>query len=222
VQKLITVIRAREGLDRTVFHRQVLDHAPELLERCPAVRRFVINLVDIEPNVPQPVKPRYDATIEMWFDAPDDYAGCAAAINGSVRALAGTFHTYHVSERIQLDEQPRRTPGTRSPGVKAIYLTRRLEGLTEEEAKQRWKAHAPLAVKHHAGMAKYVQNGVYAALTPGAPVVHGIAELHFPTLADLEQRMYDSAEGREAIAADVAGLVAESTVLYTSEYILRA
>ncbi len=59
-------------------------------------------------------------------------------------------------------------------------------------------------------------------LTAGAPLVHGIAELHFPTREDLEQRMYDSAAGRAAIAADTATLVAEATPLYTSEYILTS
>jgi hypothetical protein len=222
MQKLITMIGAREGIERATFHRQLLaDRAPRLLEGCPALRRYIVNLVDVVPNVGQPVDPRYDAVTEMWFDTPEEYAGCAEEIERSIRALAGVAYTYHVSERIQLDEQAPAAPGQRSPGVKAIYLTRRLEGLSEEEAKRRWKAHAPLAMKHHSGMAKYVQNGVYSAITPGAPVVHGIAELHFPTLADLEQRMYDSAGGRQAIAADVAGLVAESTVLYTSEYVLR-
>jgi hypothetical protein len=70
-------------------------------------------------------------------------------------------------------------------------------------------------------MRRYVQNGVIDCLSAGAPVVNGIAELHFPTLADLEERMYDSEAGRAAIAADVSTLVAESAALYTSEYVLR-
>ncbi len=222
MQKLFTVIGAREGLDRAAFHRQLLrERAPRLLEGCGSLRRYVVNLVDVEPKVEQRAAPRYDAATEMWFETLDDYRACEDEIGRSLHGLAGVAYTYHVSERIQLDEQAPVGPGSRSPGVKAVYLTRRIEGLSEEEAKRRWKAHAPLAVKHHSGMAKYVQNGVYSAITPGAPVIHGVAELHFPTLADLEERMYDSAEGRQAIAADVAGLVAESTVLYTSEYVLR-
>jgi EthD domain len=105
---------------------------------------------------------------------------------------------------------------------KTIYLVRRREEIDDREAKRRWQEHASLARQHHVGMSRYVQNGVIAALTPGAPVVHGIAELSFPTREDLEKRMYGSVEGRQAIASDAAGLVAEATPLYTSEYILRA
>jgi hypothetical protein len=127
---------------------------------------------------------------------------------------------YQVSERVQLEGSGRGGPG-QTPGVKAIYLVRRHADLSDQEAKQRWKEHAPLARQHHVGMDRYVQNGVIRALTPDAPIVNGIAELHFPTLDDLVQRMYGSKEGREAISRDAAGLVAESTVLYTTEHILR-
>ena len=71
-------------------------------------------------------------------------------------------------------------------------------------------------------MSKYVQNGVREPLTPDAPVVHGFAELHFGSIEDLEQRMYDSEAGRAAIKAEANQLVGEVTPLFTSEYIIRA
>jgi hypothetical protein len=63
--------------------------------------------------------------------------------------------------------------------------------------------HFPLARVHHPAIWHYVQNVVVRALTPAAPEVDGIAELHFRTAKDLRDRFYDSEEGRRTIAADV-------------------
>jgi hypothetical protein len=56
---------------------------------------------------------------------------------------------------------------------------------------------------HHPAIWRYVQNVVVEAITPDAPDVDGIAELHFRTYDDLVNRMYDSDDGRDAVQADV-------------------
>jgi EthD domain len=221
MQKLIAVIARPEGVDRTAFHERLLAQARRCLRESSDPKRFIVNLVDVEPppeaaNVAQ----RYDAVLECWFEAIEDFTPWAQRRLATPEA--GTVWVYHVSERVQLDSHPEGGADGRSPGIKTIYLVRRREGLDDREAKRRWQEHALLARRHHVGMSRYVQNDVVAALKPGAPVVHGIAELTFPTREDLEKRMYGSVEGRQAIASDAAGPVAEATPLYTSEYILRA
>jgi len=52
-----------------------------------------------------------------------------------------------------------------------------------------------------------VQNVVIATIDGATPGVDGIAELGFANRADMEQRMYDSPEGRDAIAADAARFI---------------
>ena len=44
---------------------------------------------------------------------------------------------------------------------------------------------------------------VRRALTPGGDAIDGVAELHFRTRADFENKFFDSDEGRAVILADV-------------------
>jgi hypothetical protein len=215
MQKLIALIAHPTGVDRAAFQRSVRERAAAAP---PAVAGLTVNVVDLEGPGRPAAPPRWDAVLELWLaEAGLDPNVLAAALAGDSAAV----HLYHVVERVQLDHTRTWALGERSPGVKAIYATRRPEGLDAREAARLWREHAPLARRHHTGMSRYVQNGVIEALTPDAPVVHGFAVLHFPTLSDLEERMYDSAEGRRAIAADAARLVAEAIPLFTGEYILR-
>jgi uncharacterized protein (TIGR02118 family) len=73
----------------------------------------------------------------------------------------------------------------------ADYATRLLEG------------HVPLALRHHPTMRRYVVNIVERSLGD-APSLDSVGELWFDSLADYEERLYDSPDGRRIIAADVA------------------
>jgi uncharacterized protein (TIGR02118 family) len=84
------------------------------------------------------------------------------------------------------------------------------------------ETHAPLALKHHVGMWRYVRNVFDEALTPGAPNWDGVAELHFRSSHDLINRFYDSDEGRAVIAADIAKFSGGGRALHTHEYIFRS
>jgi hypothetical protein len=221
VPKYFILLTRPEGVERAAFQQATLEAAPRWLECTPGTRRLVVNLVDVEPPAGAPESP-YDVAIEGSYDSADEFEDAYRQLPAFEQdALPRRCIVYQVRERVQLERERAWQLGERSPGVKVIYLVRRNEALSDAEAAQRWKEHAPLARKHHAGMAKYVQNAVLGSPSPDAPLVHGIAELHFPTREDREQRMYDSAEGREALAADVTTLVAESLPLYTSEYVLR-
>lgn len=233
MQKLITVAARRPGNESAVFQQDYLERlAPLAMAQWVGLRRYIVNLVDValDPDAGAP-EPPYDVVTEAWFDTLEDFLepgrrypspAVAAEVETEFHGATARAFVYHVAERVQLDDGQVPIEGARSPGVKAIYLVRRAAGLSSREAAERWRKHAPLAVKHHAGMSKYVQNGVIASLTPGAPRVDGVAVLHFPTLEDLRQRMYDSEAGRAAITADAATLVSEATPLYCGEYVLRA
>ncbi len=93
--------------------------------------------------------------------------------------------------------------------VKMVSFVTRAEQLTHEQFVQHWtEQHAPLARKHHIGLAGYTQNVVRRAYTPGGASIDGIAELEFRTRADFEERFYDSDAGRDAIRADVKRFIA--------------
>jgi len=59
-----------------------------------------------------------------------------------------------------------------------------------------------LALCHHVGMSRYVQNLVVERLGAAFDEVEFIAELYFPTVLDFVNDFYDSLEGRRIIAAD--------------------
>jgi uncharacterized protein (TIGR02118 family) len=94
--------------------------------------------------------------------------------------------------------------GEAAPGVRMVSFVRRAEALTPQQFARHWtEQHAPLARKHHVGLWDYTQNVVRRSYTPGGGQVDGIAELHFRTREDFEERFYDSDAGRAAIRDDV-------------------
>lgn len=216
MQKIIELMPAGEPGAAVGWY---LDAVAPVILATTALQALTVNAVDLHVRE-MPAPPPYAVVTELWFPTLDDYAIASASWRGPNARLASVI-AYDVSERVEKDH-PRTWPaGSASPGVKAIYLVRRREELSDGEARRRWSSHAGTAREHHVGMSRYVQNGVRRALTADAPVLHGIAMLHFPTVDDLEQRMYGSEEGRRALQRDVEGLVAEAIPLYTTEHILK-
>ena len=220
MEKLMLLVSSRNGGQPPSDY---LGQFQGLLSQLPEMNRCIVNLADVTAKVPNqtPISP-YEAVVEMWFDSVEAYTEASRTPAG--RLTAGDAeqgrYVYLIRERIQLDRPRTWEIGERSPGVKSVYLVRRPDGTTREEAKRLWLAHASVAREHHVGMCKYVQDGVLRSLTEGSPRIDAIAELHFPTVKDLEERMYDSEEGEAAIRADTVKLAGESSVMLTSEYIL--
>jgi uncharacterized protein (TIGR02118 family) len=114
--------------------------------------------------------------------------------------------------------------GAATPGVKLVAFVRRAEDLTHEQFVRHWaERHAPLALAHHVGMCGYTQHVVRRPFTPGGRHTDGIAELHFPSRADFDERFYDSDAGRAAIRADTARFIRreESSAALMEELRLR-
>jgi hypothetical protein len=97
-----------------------------------------------------------------------------------------------------VDEYPR-WDALDKPGITRFSFLRRTADIDRDEFARRWENHAALARRYHPVLQRYVQNIV---VEPESEV-DGIVELGFASLDDLEHRMYDSDEGRTAIAADV-------------------
>lgn len=241
-RKVMQFIVCEAGRDRAQFREHYLHHhAPLMLRHCPRLRRYVVNLVDVKASIKHrsgrpPLNreldpPPFEVVTEMWFNSFDDfkdparlYSTPAAGelIGGDLRGMGARVFDYLISETVQWNRTPRPSPGERTSGVKMLVFTRRNESLSNKEVETMWRRHSILAAKYHAAASSYVQDGVIAALTPGAPVVHGLAELFFPTVEDLEERFYGgTVEGEEAIYADAGPFVADAIALYTSEYVLR-
>lgn len=131
------LIAAPAGAARAAMRQRFLEHdVPSLLERSPLVRKFTVNIADIEAKVPDRKPPAYDVAVELWFETVGGMVDTIARRSGPA-ARIGTTHLYHVRERVQLDDGWAPIPGKRSPGVKATYLSRRVEGMSPEEARRR-------------------------------------------------------------------------------------
>lgn len=128
--------------------------------------------------------------------------------------LPGRDELYRLARRVDVwrvrTERPKRyertwPDGTDAPGIKLVSFMRRAEAMNHEQFVRHWtERHTPLALEHHVGLWNYAQHVVRRAYTPGGRDVDGVAELHFATRADFEQRFFDSEEGQRVIMDDVA------------------
>ena len=83
--------------------------------------------------------------------------------------------------------------------IHRVVFFHRLPSLTRAEFARHWtERHAPLAARHHPTMVRYVQN-----LVRSEGEVDGVAELGFASREDMEQRVYDSEDGKRVIRDDV-------------------
>lgn len=145
---------------------------------------------------PQPA--RCDGLSFLWASTTPAEAPRETPAEAIVRTDA-----YALDEIVHWDRGPARRPGAQSPGIKMIAIVQRRADLSPEEFRTRYLEHAAIAREHHPGIARYVQNFVTSSLTPGAPPVDGIAELHFATEADLTERFYGGDESASVVAEDV-------------------
>jgi uncharacterized protein (TIGR02118 family) len=189
------------------------------LESNAGLSRLVLDSVDVPPEeagLRSGGSPAFDAVLELWSE--DD--GSAREVCAELAATA-TADLYRVTEKVEKERVRDWPSGIVTPGIKSIYLARRKDGMTHEAMARHWaETHAPLALKHHIGMWRYVRNTVEDTLTPVADPWDGFAELHFRTSDDLINRMFDSYEGRAAIMADIAKFSGPGKVLHTHEHIL--
>jgi hypothetical protein len=106
--------------------------------------------------------------------------------------------------------------------LKIVFLCRRRPSLSREQyAAHVLDGHAPLALKHHPTLLRYVINLVEDA-SPGAPELDSLPALYFASLEDFRERLYDSPEGQEIIRRDVERFMAGGADSYsTTEYAQR-
>ena len=225
-EKLMFLIHRSARFSRAEFRRRMLEeHAPLALEHCPGLRRYVVNLNEGEESDADGGAETFDAATEIWFDSVEEFTDKgrlfdspegAAAVEQNGAALMGSVFGYHIVETVQRDYERSWGIGERSPGTKMLSPLRRLDGLTHEQFVEHWRGeHARLALKHVLGIGRYVNNVVVAPLTADAPEFDGIVEVHY-----LEKRRFDSPEGQEIMAADVAKFLSPPPRNFVGEYVL--
>jgi hypothetical protein len=222
-------LAAPPGLVRDRFRRRILNEvAPAVLAAAPGLAAASACLVDATPATPPwqrpgeptaPADPPFDAVLDLW--------GAGTALGAALACLAERLldaprASARVAETVVKDELPR-PPHRAAPGVKFLSLMTFHDDLPSATARRLWAHHAPLALRVHVGMARYVRDWV-EELSPAelpVPRFHGIAELHFPSVQAMTEHWFDSEAGRAAIVHDVGHFLARATRLYTTEHVLK-
>lgn len=221
-EKVFFFLQRAPQLSHEEFCRRYLDeHAPLVLKHCPRLLGYAVNLID-ERDAPDFA----DLVSEMWFDSWDDFADEArlygspegkAALERSAAAMVGSSVAYRVDERVQRDYERTWAYGEPSPGRKMLSPLRHADGLSHEQFVDHWRErHVPLALKHVLGMGRYVTNVVVEPLTPDAPEIDGIVEVHY-----VEKRRFDSPEGEAIMMDDVRQFLSPPTRHRATEYVLK-
>lgn len=106
--------------------------------------------------------------------------------------------------------------------LKISFLCRRRPEITREQyAAFVLDGHAPLALKHHPTLLRYVIN-IAEGTPPDGPEIDSLPALYFASLEDYSERLYDSPAGKELIRRDVARFMAGGADTYaTTEYVER-
>jgi hypothetical protein len=224
-EKVFFFVQRAAGLDRDAFARLYLEeHAPLAMRHFRALRRYVVNVVERDPETDPLV--RADGISEMWFDTLEDFTdperlydspeGAAKVIEQSASVFGGVS-AYHVAARVQRDYEREWALGERSPGTKLLGPLRRLDGLTKERFVEHWQGtHARLALEHVLGIGRYVNNVVRAPLIPGSPEIDGIVEVHY-----IEKRRFATPQSEAIMQADTASFLTKPAPYRVAEYVLR-
>jgi hypothetical protein len=221
VAKIISALKAQPTENRAAFQARVADN---LAPRCAGmswVGKLALNIVGEAPafvSLPPPnpmAPPAYDAILMAWLDEDS-----VSRYQSEFVTFVGVAHHYLVDEIIERDELTL-VQGQPTEGVKNISFVVAQKQHGDATRRDKWRVHAKLGLRIHTGMRRYVRNIVDKALTPGAALVHGIGEVCFPTLGDLEFRQFPNPGDRQAFLDDIGGWVEASTSHYATEHLLK-
>ena len=229
--KLIAFMQGKEHVERAKFqHHCLQEFAPRWLANDRTVQGLVLNQVDVVPAhmpwqrpgelLPIPADPPYDTVIESWFETADHALAGTSRLVSELSERCNRVDIFRATEWIEKDRPCPAVIG-QTPGVKYLSMCTFHDDLPDSAAQRSWGLHVPLALRVHAGVAKYVRNWVEQARSPVPAKVQGIVELHFDSITDLEQRWFDSDRGRAEIIQDVGHFLKGAVRMFTTEHILR-
>jgi hypothetical protein len=221
MHKIITGFNSMRGHARSAFHDWALHELGPSVAARRGVRKLTLNLVGDPPAFlpPPPANAEapaaYDVVMMMWLD--DD---AAAFSETSLAAHAERVHRYLVDEIPEKLEIPP-AQGRVTPGIKNLPLIVCQDRHDDSARRERWRVHASLGKRIHTGMRSYVRNVVVESLESGTPAVHGIGEIGFATLEDLQFGLFPKPDDRREFFDDIGGWVKSSTAQYAVEHVLK-
>jgi uncharacterized protein (TIGR02118 family) len=231
MRKTIHLCRRRPDIDHPRYAELLLrGHVPIALDHHPAMRRYVVNLVE-QAFVPPPEE--LDSVGELSFESMADYrerlydsAEGERIVQADVAGFMAAAASYECTEIVQKGGPQagplvRRSP-TASPGVKLLLCLKRKDGMTHQEFAEYWtRRHAPIVLEHGAHLSRYVQNVVDGRFSRAGEEYDGFAELHFATDDDFAKQFASHGQGPNPVQEDTANFVGGMAVLRLAEYVVK-
>ena len=222
--KLFFLCRRRPDISHDRYAHLLLDeHVPVALRHHPAMRKYVVNIVEQSPDGALPL----DSFGELSFASLDDFRHRLydspegeGIVHRDVARFMGGADAYATTEHVHKAEQTPSPLGTRSPGTKLVCPLRRRDGMPHKDFVEHWlHRHVPLALRHHTGLVKYVTNVVDDRVSDGGEDWDGFAELHLGGDGDWREQLFPSAEAERVIRDDIARFIGHTFAYRVAEYV---
>jgi uncharacterized protein (TIGR02118 family) len=225
--KLIFLCRRRPDITRAEYVERLLrGHVPLALRHHPAMRGYVVNVVEDTGAGLESL----DSIGELTFDSLADYEERLfdspegrRTIERDVAGFLGDAEAYVTEEHVQLAGDRRHATGERSPGVKLFCPVRRRADLSREAFVAHWfGTHAPIARVHHPGLTRYHTNLAVRRLGNGGGAPwDGFTELHFASADSIAHGLFDSPEGERLVRQDIAKFLGHAGAYRVAEYVQK-
>ena len=220
----ISFLRVRPERKASEFHDWLLARADAACKSRSAAYCVVSLSEPVPPGFFLPPAMRLDASNSVpWppYDAALLHAGTIEGLSAETPEWVDLQHSYRVTRQVIKDDG-RIADGRPSTGIKYLRGLIFHQDMPESAIRRSWTHHASLAVEVHVGASRYVQWWVEEHLSPDAPNIGGIAELHFATESALVEGFFESQRGMKAIAHDLGHFVAGGPPrLFARDYAFR-
>jgi hypothetical protein len=222
--KVVFLCRRRPDISHERYAHLLVDgHVPIALRHHPAMRKYVVNIVEQSPEDAPPL----DSIGELSFSSLGDFRHRLydspegeGIVRRDMAHFMGGADAYATTEHVQKAEPTSAPLGTRSPGIKLVCPLRRRDDLSHGDFVEHWlRRHVPLALRHHAGLVKYVTNVVDERLSNGGEEWDGFAELHLGSDADWRRQLFPSAAAERVIRGDIARFIGRTFAYRVAEYV---
>jgi len=192
--KLVFLCRRRHDISHELYARRLLaDHVPIALRHHPALRKYVVNIVDAGPAGVLAL----DSIGELSFDTLADYHDRLydspegqRIVHADVARFMGGATAYVMREHATPLPAHRPRLGVRSPGHKIITFFRRTPATIPAALLSHWEERRTPEALAESGLSRYVMNVVAERLGTEGPDAGwcGSEELHVTAAHTVSRR----------------------------------
>lgn len=222
--KFATFIEAAEGHSEAGQAWLTSNYVTRIRAAAPTLRGCVYRLCRPSPGtyfdafdaMIDPNFGRFDALIESWFSATEDFRREMRPLEQQLQQQGMRYASYHVVPRLQLDPRIAESgPDGARPEITSLCAIQWKQGLSREEASDRYDRHAAIALRAQDAISKYEQNIVQEIISwsEGVVPMDAYADFSHPTVEACRIGLLASREERQ----DTSGYVSAGRFSYLGD-----